>query len=190
MSLSFSSGKALAPEYEVVSSAFAREKSVTIAEVNCDVEKDLCSEYGVTGFPTVKFFSHGEKPEDYNGERKAQSIVDWINARMGTKRQIDGKLPSDAGRIGELDTLVAGFIGAENKAAVLVEAKAKVDKLESPEAAKNRKYYIKVMEKTIENKDYVTKEKQRLTDILNGNSVHESKIDDFTVRLNILGAFN
>lgn len=47
--------KALAPEYEEAATQL-KEKNVPLAKVDCTVEADLCREYGVEGYPTVKVF--------------------------------------------------------------------------------------------------------------------------------------
>ena len=45
--------------------------------VNVDEHKSLGERYGVRGFPTVKIFGvNKNKPEDYNGARTAQGLVD------------------------------------------------------------------------------------------------------------------
>lgn len=44
--------------------------------VNCDADQELCSQYGVKGFPTIKAFVNG-KPQDYNGDRSAKALTDW-----------------------------------------------------------------------------------------------------------------
>lgn len=70
--------KALAPEYERVAErnnvyiyvlmlVFSKEKNAAAVEVDCDVHKDLCSKYGVHGYPTIKYFPKGdaENPIEY-----------------------------------------------------------------------------------------------------------------------------
>lgn len=45
--------------------------------VNVDEHKSLGGQYGVKGFPTVKIFgANKNKPDDYNGPRSAQGLVD------------------------------------------------------------------------------------------------------------------
>ncbi|KAJ3132135.1 protein disulfide-isomerase precursor [Physocladia obscura] len=65
--------KALAPEYEVAATALKKE-NIKIAKVDCTVEKDVCSEVGVSGYPTLKVFRKGNASE-FKGERKAPSII-------------------------------------------------------------------------------------------------------------------
>ncbi len=66
--------KALAPEYE--KAAKALKGFVGVGAVDCDVHKSLCGQYGVQGFPTIKVFgSNKRKPDDYNGQRTADGIV-------------------------------------------------------------------------------------------------------------------
>ncbi|KAK9762538.1 protein disulfide-isomerase precursor [Basidiobolus ranarum] len=68
--------KALAPEYEVAATTL-KEQEIKLAKVDCTVEMDLCQEYEVTGYPTLKVFREGS-PSDYNGPRKADGIVSYM----------------------------------------------------------------------------------------------------------------
>jgi len=77
------------PAYEEVSLAFAKESSVVIADVDADQYKDLGGRFGVSGFPTLKFFKKGSTtPTDYNGGREADSIIEFINREAGTKAKV------------------------------------------------------------------------------------------------------
>ena len=51
--------KALAPTYEKLGEAFAKADGIVIAKVDADSEKTLGSRFGVSGFPTLKYFSKG-----------------------------------------------------------------------------------------------------------------------------------
>lgn len=86
--------KNLAPEYEKLANAFAGEDEVVIAKVDADAHRDLGSKYGVSGFPTIKFFSKTEKvtPADYQGGRDLASFVTFINQQAGTRRLNNGRL--------------------------------------------------------------------------------------------------
>lgn len=66
-----------------------------VGVVNCDDEKDVCSKYGVKGFPSIKVFKGFGKaartPEDYNGDRGAKALI--THAKYVT--------PSDIARVKE-----------------------------------------------------------------------------------------
>lgn len=185
--------KKLAPEYEKAAAAFARDASkVVIAEVDCDQHKDLCHRFDVSGFPTVKWFGAGAedkgKGEEYRGGRTLKEIVRYVNNAAGLKRLEDGRLDETAGRIKELDEIAGKFLAAGDRAAgMLKRAKEIAEKEDAPASAK---FYIKAMESVIaKGSEFVAKEKARITGILEGAAVAESKIDDFTIRRNILEAF-
>ena len=85
--------KQLAPTYEQVAGAFEQEDSVVIAKVDATEEGDLASKYGVSGYPTLKYFPAGKKDAvDYKGGRSLKNFVDYINDQAGTRRKEDGTL--------------------------------------------------------------------------------------------------
>ena len=73
--------KALAPNYEAAAKRLAADNSpAVLASVDCTVEKDLCSQYGVKGFPTLKLFrASTSNPTDYTGGRTADDIYNFIS---------------------------------------------------------------------------------------------------------------
>jgi len=91
--------KHLAPEYENVGKAFERSKaSVLIAKVDCDAHKDLCAKYEVQGYLTLKWFpANTAEPQDYDGERDAEGIVQFINDQtdLSVSLSASGSLPSN-----------------------------------------------------------------------------------------------
>ncbi|PSN48252.1 Protein disulfide-isomerase A6 [Blattella germanica] len=63
------------PEYS--KAATALKGVIKVGAVNVDDHKSLGGQFGVRGFPTVKIFAANKnKPEDYNGPRTAQGLVD------------------------------------------------------------------------------------------------------------------
>jgi protein disulfide-isomerase A6 len=82
--------KRLAPEWDKTGEAFAGSSTVSIAKVDCDTHKDLCSRFQVRGYPTIKFFPKGSTtPEEYDGGRTMEDIVSWLSTKTGVK----GKQP-------------------------------------------------------------------------------------------------
>jgi len=181
--------KHLAPDYEKVAAAFAGEKNVVVAKLDADNYKDLAGKYGVSGFPTLLWFGkdNKENPERYDKARDVQSFVDYINSKAGTHRLASGRLEEDAGRISSLDSIAVKFISGD-KAALTKEATTEAGKLTGDDE-KNGKYYVKVME-TIQSKgaEFVDNEIARLNKLMEG-SVAPAKVDEFTVKQNILRAF-
>eukprot|EP00759_Apiculatamorpha_spiralis_P040167 PhF_6_TR38834/c1_g1_i2/m.58075/K09584/PDIA6, TXNDC7; protein disulfide-isomerase A6 len=83
--------KALAPEWE--KAAKALKGIVRLGAVDADTHRSLGSQFGVEGFPTIKYFGENKKsPKDYDGGRKAADIVDYslkavrsiVDARLAT----------------------------------------------------------------------------------------------------------
>jgi protein disulfide-isomerase A1 len=62
--------KALAPEYEEAATTL-KEKDIPLVKVDCTAEGDLCKDYGVEGYPTVKVFRGLDNIKPYTGARKA-----------------------------------------------------------------------------------------------------------------------
>lgn len=53
---------------------------VKVGAVDCTQHQQTCSEFGVQGFPTVKFFGENkERPEDYNGPREESDLVNFAS---------------------------------------------------------------------------------------------------------------
>ncbi|XP_061101014.1 protein disulfide-isomerase A6 [Conger conger] len=82
--------------------ATALKGVVKVGAVDADQHKSLGSQYGIRGFPTLKVFgANKNKPEDYQGARSSQAIIDGaMNAvRSLVKDRLGGKAGgSDQGR--------------------------------------------------------------------------------------------
>ncbi|KAJ3081574.1 hypothetical protein HDU99_005347 [Rhizoclosmatium hyalinum] len=83
--------KNLAPEYK--KAADSLKGLAKLVAVDCDAEsnKPLCGQYQVQGFPTLKVFGKNKKsPQDYQGERKAKAIVDFMIPQIPNYVQLIG----------------------------------------------------------------------------------------------------
>ncbi|XP_054310541.2 protein disulfide-isomerase A2 isoform X1 [Pongo pygmaeus] len=78
--------QALAPEYSKAAAVLAAESSVVmLAKVDGPAQPELAEEFGVTEYPTLKFFRDGNRthPEEYTGPREAEGIAEWLRRRVG-----------------------------------------------------------------------------------------------------------
>ncbi|KAG5251887.1 protein disulfide-isomerase [Salix suchowensis] len=180
--------KNLAP---VCSRAFKSEKDVVVANLDADKYKDLAEKYGVSGFPTLKFFPKGNKAgEDYDGGRDLDDFVAFINEKSGTSRDGKGQLTSKAGTVESLDALVKEFVaaGADEKKAVFSRIEEEVEKLKGS-TARYGKIYLKAAKSCmVKGADYAKNEIERLQRLLE-KSISPAKADEFTLKKNILSAF-
>ncbi|XP_022991634.1 probable protein disulfide-isomerase A6 [Cucurbita maxima] len=184
--------KNLAPIYEKVAAAFKLESDVVIANLDADKYKDLAEKYGISGFPTLKFFPKGNKDgEDYDGGRDVGDFVNFINEKTGTNRDVKGQLTANAGIVASLDSLVKEFVAASNDAEkknVYSKMEVEVGKL-SGSPAKYGKIYLKSAKKCLEKGgDYAKSEIERIQRILE-KAVSPAKADEFTLKKNILSSF-
>lgn len=100
----------MAPKYETVAKIFAGEPDVVVAKVDASEHRDLGSRFGVSGFPTLKFFPKGgdvKEPEAYEQGREVADFVGFLNEKAGTAYTAQGGLKPSHGRVEALDKLVA-----------------------------------------------------------------------------------
>lgn len=183
--------KSLAPIYDSLGTVFKTEKNVVIAKVDADAHKDLGEKYGVSGFPTLKWFSTSNKDGvSYEGGRDLENLVEYINAEAGTSRTTSGSLSEKAGKIDVLDTIAAEFLEAseEERKSLIANAEVALQGVKE-DKAKAAAHYLKVMKSIqVKGAEYVEKESARLSRILSG-SLKAEKVDDLTIKKNILLSF-
>uniref|UniRef100_A0A915DI42 Protein disulfide-isomerase n=1 Tax=Ditylenchus dipsaci TaxID=166011 RepID=A0A915DI42_9BILA len=76
--------KKLAPEYEKAATKLkANDPPIALIKVDCTVDKATCDKFGVSGFPTLKIFRHGQVAQDYDGPRDAEGIVKYLRGQAG-----------------------------------------------------------------------------------------------------------
>ncbi|CAN1220021.1 Protein disulfide isomerase-like 2-3, partial [Linum perenne] len=83
--------KALTPAWE--KAATVLKGVVTVAALDADAHKSLAQEYGIEGFPTIKVFTPGRPPVDYQGARDTKPIVDFAYQQIKAllKDRLNGK---------------------------------------------------------------------------------------------------
>ncbi|KFH44499.1 Protein disulfide-isomerase-like protein [Hapsidospora chrysogenum ATCC 11550] len=106
--------KALAPEYEEAATSL-KEKDIRLAKVDCTEEADLCKEYGVEGYPTLKVFRGLDNIAPYTGQRKAPAITSYM-----VKQSLPAVSVLDKDTLGDFKTadkvVLVAYISADDKA--------------------------------------------------------------------------
>ncbi|KAK2959102.1 putative Protein disulfide-isomerase [Blattamonas nauphoetae] len=73
-----------APTYEDLASHFSSHNdTVTLAEVDCDVNVALCDKESIEGYPSLIFYSSINNPEKFEGERDYETLVKFVSERTG-----------------------------------------------------------------------------------------------------------
>jgi len=105
--------KALAPEYEQAATAL-KANDIKLAKVDCVAQTDLCNDFDVKGYPTLKVFRNVNST-DYNGPRKTDGIVSYMKKQAApavsdvTVENFDNFKDSDT-------VVIIGFFNINNTA--------------------------------------------------------------------------
>ena len=78
--------KKLAPAWDQLHGEFEDNKDVLIGDVDCTAEenKAICSQMGVRGFPTLKYFTGGDPSgENYEGGRDFDALLSFAKDNLG-----------------------------------------------------------------------------------------------------------
>merc|ERR1719238_324162 len=75
--------KAMKPAWDDLAKKYEGHAKVGIYDVDCTVEKDLCNENDVRGFPTIKSFTDGEA-EAYESGRDLDSLTKHVEENLMT----------------------------------------------------------------------------------------------------------
>uniref|UniRef100_A0A6B2L8M8 protein disulfide-isomerase n=1 Tax=Arcella intermedia TaxID=1963864 RepID=A0A6B2L8M8_9EUKA len=180
--------KRLAPTWEKLAGIFKNEKNVEIASLDADNYKDLAAEYGVSGFPTLIYYPQNNKEGDrYNGGRELADLLLYVNTQAGTQRLENGRYDATVGRYGALDELAKKFMTSSgDRESIITQA----EKAATDLGEENASWYAKFMKVILKKgDDWVGLEKTRVDGLLDGGSISGDKVDEFTVRKNILEAF-
>ncbi|CAG2177964.1 unnamed protein product [Oppiella nova] len=125
--------KRLAPEYETAATSLKNnDPPVPLAKVDCttDAGKDICSEYGVTGYPTLKIFKGGDFASEYGGPREADGIVKYMRSQVGpASRLVESRAKLEEALSKAKEVIVLGVFEKDDKSAVQTKFQKIADKL-------------------------------------------------------------
>lgn len=102
------------PAWDQLGGEFTDHANVVVADIDCTVEKSLCSKHGVKGYPTVKYYMQDDGT-DYKGGRDFDTLKKFTE-----------------------ETLTKPICNSDNKSACTPEDLAELEKYEkmSPEERK------------------------------------------------------
>lgn len=107
--------KALAPKYEEAATEL-KGKDIPLVKVDCTAEEDLCRNYDVDGYPTLKVFRGPDSHKPYGGARQTDSIVSYM-----TKQSMPAVSTVTEENLEEFKTMdkivIIGYVGADDKTA-------------------------------------------------------------------------
>jgi len=81
------------PDWNALGRLYPASASVLIGDVDCTLEKTLCSRFDVKGFPTLLSFdlSKGsdQKGEKYKGDRKLDALKKFVKEELETNCSLE-----------------------------------------------------------------------------------------------------
>lgn len=101
----------MAPIYEQVAQAFQTESNCVVANLDATKADDVASKYGVSGYPTIKFFKADGEVIEYMGGRTKDDFITYLNEKCGTFRKSDGSLSEKVLICLDLAMLIYRIIG-------------------------------------------------------------------------------
>lgn len=97
------------PDWDKLGADFAGSKTVLIGDVDCTIEKNLCSKYGVRGYPTIKYFT-GDTAADgdkYEGGRDYDTLKSWADENLGPSCSPDNRDLCSEAQLSAIDEVMA-----------------------------------------------------------------------------------
>lgn len=74
--------KQMAPDWEKLAVDYKESKEVKIAELDATVHEEGAQKHGVSGYPTIKWFAHGNEGQMYNGKRTYDALKEYVAEAM------------------------------------------------------------------------------------------------------------
>lgn len=70
---------------------------VSVVQIDCVENRDLCMEQKIQAFPMLRLFKRGQvQPPDYRADRTVAAMSEFINSRLALDEQLAMMKPEDA----------------------------------------------------------------------------------------------
>jgi len=162
------------PDWDKLGDEFSGSKTVLIGDVDCTVEKDLCSKYGVRGYPTIKSFTVNPDGDPYEGGRDYAALKKFADENLGPSCSNDNIDLCDDEQKAILDKYNA--MSAAERKKIIDEANAKVEEAEETfksELKKLQARYEELSKKKDEDVKALQTKELRLLKTIKGDSKDE-----------------
>jgi len=93
------------PAWDKLGAEHESSNTVVIGDVDCTIEKDLCSRFGVRGYPTIKYFTDSTDPtgDKYEGGRDLATLQKFVSESLGPSCGLDNKAACNTEQLAALD---------------------------------------------------------------------------------------
>jgi len=150
------------PDWDKLAGDFAGSQTVLIADVDCTIEKDLCSQYGVRGYPTIKYFT-GDTAADgdkYEGGRDYSTLKTFADENLGPSCSMDNRNLCSEEQLKAMDAVAA--MKKEDVEAEIAQITKAIEEAEQLFKDEVQKLQNKYQELQTENEAAKTKDAPRL----------------------------
>ena len=126
------------PAWDQLMEEFESSSSVLVADVDCTVETELCSDYGVSGYPTIKYFTAetDEKGDAYNGGRDFDALKKHVVDNLEVKCNVE-----DPSGCTDKETAYIEKMKAKGADAIAAQLK-RLDGMKGSKMAKEQKAWL------------------------------------------------
>jgi protein disulfide-isomerase A6 len=175
-------GKRFLPHIQEVAEAFKYDDRVEFCANDVDLYKFFNWDFDLRMLPDLRLYCKDEaEPVQFTGRRTSEDLIDFINDYCGTQRGLNGRLNSEAGLVDEVSQIVEDFLTKGKKPHYISDM----------EQVEGTKYYVWVMNEVMQKGDgFIQQEKNRLNGLLDSGTLAPDKLDEFQIRVNILGVFS
>jgi thioredoxin-like negative regulator of GroEL len=171
--------KKFLPQLKNVGQSLLGEPNVSVGGIDCGTHKEMCDQHRILGFPRAKLFKDGVS-EDYKGKRTDQDVLDFLNAECNINRELGGLLGPTAGLVSEAQELVAEFLSADDKAAVIEKTKL----------VAGAEFYVKVMERFVAaGEEQIRGDMEKMMEMMKERKGSWNSIDGMRERYNVFAQF-